>query len=80
MVIEKSKKKKLMPNWEGPFRVLKHLGSGNYKLEKLDGTPIANPGTLTTSISSMVSCRLGTEPVGTPYVNLLSLFLRKSSL
>lgn len=29
-VIEKSKKKKLMPNWEGPFHVLKHLG-----LEKL---------------------------------------------
>lgn len=40
-VIEKSKKKKLIPNWEGPFRVIKHLGSGNYKLEKLDGTPIA---------------------------------------
>jgi ribonuclease HI len=40
-VLEKSKKKKLMPNWEGPYRVLKHLGSGNYKLEKLDGSPIA---------------------------------------
>lgn len=40
-VIEKSKKKKLMPNWEGPFHVFKYLGSGNYKLEKLDGTLIA---------------------------------------
>ncbi|XP_058185769.1 uncharacterized protein LOC131302993 [Rhododendron vialii] len=40
-VVEKSKKTKLMPNWEGPFRILKHLSSGNYKLEKLDGSPIA---------------------------------------
>lgn len=40
-VVVKNKNKKLMPNWEGPFCVVKHLGSGNKKLEKIDGTPIA---------------------------------------
>lgn len=39
-VVEKSKKKKFMPDWEGPYRVIKHLGSGNYKIEQMNGTPI----------------------------------------
>ena len=42
-VLFKSKKQKLMPNWEGPYRIVKVIGKGAYKLEEMDGTPISKP-------------------------------------
>ena len=33
---------KFSPNWEGPFRVLKEVGNGAYRLEKLSGEPLPN--------------------------------------
>ena len=33
---------KFSPNWEGPFRVLKDVGKGAYRLEKLFGEPLPN--------------------------------------
>ena len=42
-VLLKSKKQKLMPNWEGPYRIVKVAGKGTYKLEEMDGTPISKP-------------------------------------
>ena len=35
-----TKKGKLSPNWEGPFRVLEKLHNGAYKLETLEGIEI----------------------------------------
>ena len=40
-VLEEAKKKKMMPNYTGPYRVVKHLGKGNYRLQEMDGTPVA---------------------------------------
>jgi len=31
---------KLLPNWEGPYRIKEKLQHGAYKLEELDGTPV----------------------------------------
>ena len=42
-VLLKSKKQKLMPNWEGPYRIVKVVGKGAYKLEEMDRTPISKP-------------------------------------
>lgn len=47
--IDKTKKKKLGTNYEGPYRVVKHLDSGNYKLEQMNGSPVAK----TWNINSM---------------------------
>ena len=33
---------KFSPNWEGPFRVLKEVSKGAYRLEKLSGEPLPN--------------------------------------
>ncbi|RDX87101.1 hypothetical protein CR513_31466, partial [Mucuna pruriens] len=32
---------KLMPNWEGPFRVREEVGQGAFKLEHLNGKAMA---------------------------------------
>ena len=42
-ILLKSKKQKLMPNWEGPYRIVKVAGKGAYKLQEMDGTPISKP-------------------------------------
>ncbi|RDX66760.1 hypothetical protein CR513_54447, partial [Mucuna pruriens] len=44
--MHKVEKNKLMPNWEGPFRVTESVGRGAYRLEHLDGQPIpqTDPG------------------------------------
>ena len=42
-VVQKSKKTKFKPNYEGPFRVVAKAGHGSYKLAEMDGTPIGNP-------------------------------------
>ena len=34
---------KLGPNWEGPYRVIKTVGIGAYRLENLDGTAVPRP-------------------------------------
>ena len=34
---------KLGPNWEGPYRVLKTVGTGAYQLENLDRTAVPRP-------------------------------------
>ena len=34
---------KLVPRWDGPFRVVRPAGVGAYRLEYLDGTPLDNP-------------------------------------
>jgi len=31
---------KLLPSWEGPYRIKEKLQHGAYKLEELDGTPV----------------------------------------
>lgn len=43
MVTEAAKLTKLRDPYEGPYRVAQKIGHGVYKLEELDGTPIANP-------------------------------------
>jgi hypothetical protein len=42
-VVGTKRTNKLGPNWEGPYRVIKIVGVGSYKLEDLDGTPIPRP-------------------------------------
>ena len=39
-ITDPKKKGKLVPNWEGPFRVLRKLNNGAYKLETLEGVEI----------------------------------------
>ena len=34
---------KLGPNWEGPYRVVKTVGTGTYQLENLDGIAVPRP-------------------------------------
>ncbi|KAH7841481.1 hypothetical protein Vadar_030383 [Vaccinium darrowii] len=43
VVVQKSKKTKFKPNYEGPFRVVAKAGHGSYKLTEMDGTPMGNP-------------------------------------
>ena len=42
-VVEKKKKTKFKPNYEGPYRVVKAVADGSYKLEELNGTAVKNP-------------------------------------
>ncbi|KAH7840417.1 hypothetical protein Vadar_016551 [Vaccinium darrowii] len=42
-VVQKKNKKKFMPNWEGPYRVVAKAGYGAYKLAEMDGTAVSNP-------------------------------------
>lgn len=42
-VVQKYKKTKFKPNYEGPFRIIAKAGHGSYKLAEMDGTPIGNP-------------------------------------
>lgn len=42
-VVSASQKTKLKSNWEGPYRVVKGVGKGSYKLEDKDGRQIENP-------------------------------------
>lgn len=42
MVTEAAKLTKLKDPYEGPYRVAQKIGHGVYKLEEMDGTPIAN--------------------------------------
>ena len=39
-VTDPKNKGKLAPNWEGPYRVLRNLNNGAYKLETLEGIEI----------------------------------------
>jgi len=42
-VTDKNKKKKLMPNWDGPYRVVKKVGKGAYQIEDMDGKLVDKP-------------------------------------
>lgn len=42
-VVWASHKTKFKPNWEGPYRVVKEVGNGAYKLEDKDEREIENP-------------------------------------
>ncbi|KAH7859986.1 hypothetical protein Vadar_007928 [Vaccinium darrowii] len=42
-VTDKNKKKKLMPNWDGPYRVVKKVGKGTYQIEGMDGKLVDKP-------------------------------------
>lgn len=42
-VVRKNRKKKFMPNWEGPYRITAKVGYGAYRLSEMDGTAISNP-------------------------------------
>lgn len=42
-VTDPKKRKKFMPNWEGPYRIRSSVGEGAYHLEELDGKPVGNP-------------------------------------
>ncbi|XP_058208193.1 uncharacterized protein LOC131321207 [Rhododendron vialii] len=42
-VVRASQKTKFKPNWEGPYRVIKEVGIGSYKLEDKEGREIENP-------------------------------------
>jgi ribonuclease HI len=42
-VVRASEKTKFKPNWEGPYRVVKEVGNGAYKLEDKNGREIQNP-------------------------------------
>ncbi|RDY14054.1 Tf2-9, partial [Mucuna pruriens] len=39
-IIQKTKINKLMPSWEGPFRVIEEVGQGAYRLESLGGKKV----------------------------------------
>ncbi len=41
--MRKANERKLGPNWEGPYKVISHVGVGSYWLEDLDGKPIPRP-------------------------------------
>ena len=40
---KKSSDGKLGPNWEGPYRVTEQIGTGDYRLEELEGTHVPRP-------------------------------------
>ncbi|XP_058198489.1 uncharacterized protein LOC131314008 [Rhododendron vialii] len=42
-VVRANQKTKFKPNWEGPYRVIKEVGHGSYKLEDKEGREIENP-------------------------------------
>lgn len=42
-VVCANQKTKFRPNWEGPYKVVKDVGGGSYKLEDNDGREIENP-------------------------------------
>lgn len=42
-VVRANKKTKFKPNLEGPYRVVKDVGGGSYKLEDKNGREIENP-------------------------------------
>lgn len=39
-VVASTRMGKLLPNWEGPYRIKEKLPQGAYKLEEMDGTQI----------------------------------------
>ncbi|XP_058217401.1 uncharacterized protein LOC131328477 [Rhododendron vialii] len=42
-VVRDNQKTKFKPNWVGPYRVIKEVGNGSYKLEDKEGREIENP-------------------------------------
>ncbi|XP_058185912.1 uncharacterized protein LOC131303137 [Rhododendron vialii] len=42
-VVRANQKTKFKPNWEGPYRVIREVGNGSYKLEDKEGREIENP-------------------------------------
>ncbi|XP_058202626.1 uncharacterized protein LOC131317062 [Rhododendron vialii] len=42
-VVRANQKTKFKPNWEGPYRVIREVGNGSYKLEDKEGRKIENP-------------------------------------
>lgn len=40
-VTDKHRKKKLKPNWDGLYRVVKKVGNGAYKLEDMGGKVVS---------------------------------------
>ena len=40
---KKASDRKPGPNWKGPYRVTKIVGTGAYQLENLDGTAVPRP-------------------------------------
>lgn len=42
-VVRAKEKTKFKPNWEGPYRVVKDVDGGSYKLEDKNGREIENP-------------------------------------
>lgn len=41
-VSQPSMARKFKPTWEGPYKIIKIIGQGTYRLSSLDGTPINN--------------------------------------
>ncbi|RDX83017.1 hypothetical protein CR513_36116, partial [Mucuna pruriens] len=53
-MVHRAKSNKLMPKWEGPFRVKKEVGQGAYRLETLKGKEI--PRTWNAASLRMIQC------------------------
>lgn len=49
-------KTKFKPNWEGPYRAVKIVGEGSYKVEDKDGNAIANLGMHKTWVKFICEC------------------------
>ncbi|XP_074373920.1 uncharacterized protein LOC141714291 [Apium graveolens] len=49
---------KLMPKWEGPYKVKKVLRPGSYKLERLEGTEVTTPGMAISSASITIEAKM----------------------